>query len=303
MSSKLTFLALAIMILIVPTMASPYPSAVDYADATKTTLTDVTNAHYNVTPGEAIGTVRLELERNTNATFTIGYGNGNTISGEVNYVYVGEGLFGALTYGRYSYSRVAIGSDEANNTFLDVGADVVKRYEIIGHGTDKAAGTVGFAVWDTSIIRLLTPENIAYEPISDLKNKPTYWIDIQSNKPIDVVIVHGDQKYIQSTAFQTPTDVLFGGLEEATQQTEFVSGIVTSVFVWAIFLWENIGMIVALYIALTGFMAFKAGKNNILRSIQIFFGYQKKLFETILALPYFIIDLADKIKSLIVRWI
>ena len=302
MSSKLIFLALAIMILIVPAMATPYPSGT-FPNADIVKLTGASTTHYNVTPGNAIGSVVFTTPQNTNITFTLGYGNGNTISGEIQYVQTTVALFGGLEYGGYSYSRVAIGDNESSNTYLDAENGWTNRYGITGHAIDKEAGTKGLAVWDTSVLNFYTSDNVAYVPIDNIANKPIYWIDITSNRPVDIEISVGKQSYIQSGSTQTGVDVLFNGFSEAKQQAEFIGGIVTTLFTWLSFIWLNIGMIIALYIALTGFMAFKAGKNNILRSIQIFFGYQKKLFETLLALPYFIIDLADKIKSLIARWI
>ena len=302
MSSKLTFLALAIMILIVPTMATPYPSGI-YTDAEITTLTDVSNAHYNVTPGNAIGSIVFTTPQNTNISFTLGYGNGNTITGHIDYIQTDVGIFGGLTYGGYSYSRVEIGGNESSNTYLDAEAGWLNRYGITGHATDEAAGTQGLAVWDTSIMNFYSSDNIAYIPISNIASKPIYWIDITSNRPIQVDISTGKQTYIQAQSNKNAADIFNEWLELRKEFVSFAYGVIQTAISWTLFIWENIGLIIALYIALTGFMAFQKGKKNILRSIQIFFGYQITLFTLILGLPHYIIDVIDKVKSLLARWI
>ena len=302
MSSKLTFLALAIMILVVPAMAEPYPSGI-YTDADIITLTDVSNTHYNVTPGNAIGSVVFTTPQNTNITFTLGYGNGNTISGEINYIQTEVGIFGGLTYGGYSYSRVALADNESSNTYLDAEAGWLNRYAITGHATDEEEGTEGLAVWDTSVMNFYSADNIAYVPITNIRQKPIYWIDIQSNRPIKVDISVGEQKYVQGQSGKSAVDIFNEWLELGKSAASFVYDIVVQTLSWALFLWENIGLIIALYIALTGFMAFQKGKKNILRSIQIFFGYQITLFSLLMGLPHYIIDIIDKVKSLLARWI
>ena len=301
MSSKLTFLALAIMILIVPAMAAPYPSG-SYTDAESVSLTGVTNAHYNVTKGNAIGNVVFTVPIGTNITYTLGYGSSDTIGGEINYYGIGSELLG-MEYSVNSYSRVSIGGNESSNTFWDVGGGLVNRYAITGHAIDEEAGTKGLAVWDTSVFNFYSADNVAYVPIDGIANKPIYSIDIVSDRPITIDISVGERTYIQTQASKTLAEVLLESIESGKQFANFVSGILAQGFTWLVFIYENIGLIIALYISLTGFMAFQKGKKNILRSIQIFFGYQRKLFETILALPYFIIDLADKIKSLVARWL
>lgn len=297
MTSKLIFGILLCMMLIAPALATPYPSG-SYTDSDSVKLTDVSSAHYNVTKGNAIGNVVFTVPIGTNIAFTLGYGSSDTISGEINYYGIGSELMG-MEYSTNSYSRVALDGNESANTFWDVGGGLVNRYAITGHAVDEDTGTEGLAVWDTSLLNFYSAENIAYVPITNIGSKPIYWIDIESDRPIEIEIAVGEQSYIQGEATKSISDILNDWLNLFKGVGSFFYGVVTTTLNWVVFLWSNIGLIIALYLALTGFMAFQQGKKNIPRSIGIFLGYQKKLFETLLALPHYIMDLIEKARNIL----
>jgi hypothetical protein len=123
------------------------------------------------------------------------------------------------------------------------------------------------------------------------------------------------QSPIISVTFSSTSDVTYkveywdiGNASANANGGDFVSyilslvwmfiGFITELASWLKFFFiDNLLLIVALYIALTGAMAFGTTKN-IFQALKKFFNYQKKLIEFILSLWQYLISLAGWIRGL-----
>ena len=286
-------------LLIAPAFAAPYPTGA-YDEADVMTLEGITSTHYNVTPGNAIGGVVFTMPIGTNLTFRLGYGASDTIDGEIRYYSIGSEMFG-VEYSTESVSYVALGTNSSTSTFWDVTGGLTSRYGLTAHAADEDAGTVGLAVWDTSLLDFGNPSNIAYVPINDIQKKPIYWVDIYSDRPINVDISYGEQSYIQSKSTKSSGDILADWYALLRSAGEFLLSAGKTLVDWAVFAWTYKELFIVLYLSLTGFYAFQKSRNNILRAIGLWFGWQKQMFEFLMSLPQRIVDLANGVKSFFLK--
>ncbi len=290
MTPKPLLILLLCALLVVPTMASPVPSGI-FSDAQTIDIPSTTTLYYNVTPGDAIGSVVFTMDLNTNVSYTLGYGVGNTVSGKIEYVGVPVYTGSSLSYQSTAY--VSMGSNSSSSTFFDITGNVVKRFGVTGHAKDDSVGTMGFAAWDTSILNAYTSQNIAYYPVVDVAKKPIYWFSFTSNKPVTITVSYGPQSYIQTQSTKSGIDILNEWVSLATQYGSTILSVVISLIYWLKFFFiDNLGLTVALYISGSLAFAARSCRGNPIRLLRTFFKDQKALFE-------FIITLWEKLVNII----
>ena len=299
MKSKIFIIFVVILLSITPVMAAPRPSGV-YTDAEEIKLEDISSAHYNVTAGKSIGSIVFDVPVNTNIDFTLYYG-GETKTGSIEYNQV-IGSFLGFEYSIDSTSVVTLGGNSSQSTFKEVTGGIINRYGITGHAIDEEAGTKGLAVWDTALLNLYTPQNIAYEAVTDIDKKPIYGIDITSDRPVDITISYGDQSYIQTQSAKTASDVISEWVNFFVGIAGDVKDFVLAFYSGLIFIWENWQLILALYIGICAAVAFNQSKD-IFSALKKFFQYQKSLFLFMVQMWHLLVTLIESAKNIVTKWI
>lgn len=278
--------ALVLLIaLALPVYAAPVPTGI-FADADILEIDATMVSDYTVPPGMAIGSIVFEMSRDTNIQYTMYYGTGSSVFGDLEYNTVG--LWGT-DYGYESRAYVSMGDGVTESTceytFVDTPQGAIKRMAVTGHARDDVTNTSGFAAWDTSILDFYTAQNIAYYQVDNVEVKPIYRIAFTSDNPVKVTISYGDQKYIQSNAVKTGTDIIAEWLRFVGDIAGTIYDVVTSAFRWIKFFFvDNLGMTISLYIAGSLAIAARRSRGNPITVLRQFFKDQKNLFEFIMNL-------------------
>ena len=296
MTSKLIFGILLCMMLIAPAFAYEKTNTVPW-NTKEISFDGTMNVTYDASKtGERIALAQVIVPMNSTTDFTIFYGTSSTVTGTITSGWVPPTLYPPSA--GYTTSTISMGGTTKTYQFFDI--QPVLEMEIIGYGKDTnvTPAQTGFLVYSVDY-GLFDNDLAVFYPVSNIGVNTIYRIDVKSTKPIDVNYRTGNPSDIATGASKSVTDMFSEWLEMAKSFLSFMYGVISTAITWVVFLWENIGLIIALYIAMTGFMAFQKGKKNIMRSIGIFLAYQKKLFETILALPHFIVDVIEKVRNIL----
>ena len=229
--------------------------------------------------GKGIQRINIDLPTGSIVNFTLTYGDGSTVSGWA--VYTNTGFY-------TQYTEVALGGIVSGYT-AHVRPEEIGTVDIVGYAKNKTSDTTyqrGFIIYDSLYGVKGTETVTAFYPISGGNDGVIYKFDMTSNKRINSVKIYtADRDALGETVSKSAVDTVADWIAAAVQMAGTILELGLSAFYWGkFFLWDNIGMTVALYIALTGFMAFQKARYDILKGIQIFFGYQRSLFQFVLGI-------------------
>lgn len=244
--------------------------------------------------GDAIYRVQFTVPRDAYINFTLYYGTSSSVTGSAQSTPTG-GLNPLITT-----SYVELDGVTKSYTFWDV--DPVYDYDIAGYasnGTDM----VGFAVYSRDYnSAILGNDLIVGYLVPDITHNLIYKIHFTGNKPFSLTYTSAPNKNIVD---RINTGTATGLLNEFKKITDLAWAIwetlflvVTETFYWLKFLfWDNIVLTVALYIGLTGAVAFNQSKD-VFAAIKKFFVYQKSIFHFILGLWNTLIDIISKFRDI-----
>jgi hypothetical protein len=291
---------LLLLVAVVPVSAE-YVVTGDYAWVKGGYLPFIANndvVHFNCTPDQAISSVEYDLPLNTTVNFTVYYGNGNTMSGWMVYRSEDPGIF----YG-HSISEVSLDGNTRSEIFGDLtalGYSVIDHVQFSSYGVNTSNNETGFTLYAQGYA--LWSEEIVFAPVPNIAQNLISGISITSTRPIKITILTADYNFLAENIRQGAlgtisalvggvTDDILAWINLAYEVGVTLWYVVTETFYWAkFFLWDNLLLTVALWIAITGAMAFGKTKD-IFKAMKTFFHYQKVLFEFILDMWKRLIDL------------
>ena len=283
---KRLFCSLLILILIINPAAGKVTPTGIYEEAGIFEFPSSTSGVYNATAGQAIGSIVFyDIPVDTTVNFILQYGTSGSISGQIIYESVMIGI---------SRSTITIGTNTSIREFIDTQS--FGQMKVSGYAKDDIDNTKGFAVWDG--FYGVWSDQIAYVPIANLENNLVHSVSYTSTKAIPVTFSYGDETYMAEQATKTGYDVVSDWVNFAVNAGKTLYEIVTSLYYWGkFFLWDNLGMTIAIYIVITGAMAFNQSKD-IFQALKKFFGYQESLYTFILKMWQHLVDLISSFRNI-----
>jgi len=238
----------------------------------------------------AIQRISIDVPTGTHLDYTVWYGNGSTLTGHMIYN-PAPGMCGLSPL--CQYSEVSIGSSTASHNY--VGIQEMGRIDIIGYGRDEtvpAAPVRVFIIYDSTGGLHIPGDAMAFEPVP---SGVIYKFHISSNKPITGGGYYTNTKdNVEAASNKSLLDVINDWLTLINQIKDGVIQIFWFFYEGFFFFWDNIFLILILYITITGAIAANQSKD-IFQAIGKFFRYQQKLIE-------FFLGYIDKVTSLIAKF-
>jgi len=239
----------------------------------------------------AIQRITVDVPTGSEIDYTVWYGNGSSLSGQMIYQ-PAPGMCGISPI--CQYSSVSIGASTGSHYY--VGLQEIGRIDIIGYGRDETIESAPqrvFIVYDSSFGLHIPGDAMAYTPVPG--TGVIYKFEVTSNKQITSLNYYTNTRAnVQKASDTSVLDVLveWGNLLIAIKDS--VLEIFWFGYNLAIFLWDNLYLIIALYFAITGAMCVN-GQKSIFRAMQKWFKMQQALLQFILGLWDTIIGIITKI--------
>ena len=290
MLSKPLILFVLILALVVP--ASAISITAEPLGVESTTYQDTYSLSYDGT-SEGVGIQRIGIDAPTNTTvsFTLTYGNGDTVTGSV--AYHNDGFYSQV-------SEIDLGG--VTSTYEYYGIEQMGRFYVAGYATNESTTTgqtvPGIVLYGSSFgLSAMMSDYVFYETGTD-SDGVIYAITLTSNKPIDVVVMTNPRGEVASAKTKTFLEVVNEWVVFATSIASFVYETVVTLLYWLkFFFWDNLGLTVALYICITAAVAFNQSKD-VFAAIQKFFRYQRSLYEFILSLWKMLVELIGTFRGI-----
>lgn len=302
-------ICLAVMMLVCvivsPVMARDIEVTGGNIDISKVLLgTGVTTYTYNADPDERISIIEYDIPLNTRVDFTLTYGTGSTVSGWMEYK-------PATAFG-LSNSTVSLDTDYRTENFVDaqvLGYSLTKHIQFESYGVNKSASPVqpGFTLYAQGYG--LFSQEIVFFPVNNITANMITGVYITSTQNIDVTVNTNKADkladFITKSVGQYQADIIGGISQTARDWINFAIGIayliyyvVTTLVYWLkFFFYDNLGMTIALYLSIS--MAYSAATSkSIFRFFGKFFNDQRKLFEFILGMWRFLVELVATFRGI-----
>ena len=287
--------AVLVLILIVPANAAnititaePLGGSLNILPSHQSSYTvDVSKLQRN-----AIQRLTVDIPTDTTISYTLWYGNGTTISGQMIYNKASSTNCGDPTglVGYCQYSKVSIGAMSSDHYY--VGLQEIGRIDIVGYGRNEDTGQRLFIIYDSTGGLHIPGDAMAY---SEIPSGVIYKFTITANKPITSCTYYTNTKEnVQKASETSLLDVIIEWANLLVQIKDTVIEVFWFFFYVAQFMWDNIYLIIALYFGLTGAIAANQSKD-IFAAIKKWFGYQRSLLNFILGTWDTVIGLITKI--------
>lgn len=291
------------LLLVVPAMAEvveitaePLGGSLNIAPSGQTNyLIDVSGLQRN-----AIQRISIDIPSGTTVDYTVWYGNGSSLSGQMIYEPSAPGgcivppFVPPLPTVGCQRSYVSIGSGSSEEIYY--GTAIAGRIDIVGYGremTDPDNPVYGYVVYDQGLPGLHLPSGAA--AFAPVPSGVIYKFQLTATKPLTAVVYYTNTKAnVQKAAKTSLLDVLKEFADLLVKIKDNVIEVFWFFYYLAEFLWDNLILIVALYFALTGAIAISKSKD-IFAAIQTWFKYQRALLNFILGLWDTLIGIVTKI--------
>jgi hypothetical protein len=264
-------------------------------DSHVVTANSVTSYTYDGSPdGDAVYRVQFTVPRDSYVNFTLYYGTDQSVSGSAQST--GSGGINPLE----TTSYVTLNGVTKAYTFWDT--DPWYDYDIAGYGVNSSSSQTGFMVYSRDYNALLLGNDLAVGYlVSDIAHNLIYKVTFSGPQPFDLTYTSAKRDEIISRVNAGTST----GLLEQVQQILSIGSAVLDTLLnvllalihWVkFFFFDNIGMTVALYLAIS--MAYTASSSkNIFMFFKKFLNDQKKFFEFILGLWKIIADTIGTIRG------
>jgi hypothetical protein len=297
-NAKALLLAFLIVVgvIVPPTMAL---TTFEQLDAIVNSHVVTANNQYDYTydasqDGDAIYRVQFTVPRDSHINFTLYYGTSSSVTGSAQSTPTG-GLNPLITT-----SWVELDGVTKAYTFWDT--DPVYDYDIAGYASNGSAMT-GLAVYSRDYnAAILGNDLIVGKVIPDITHNLIYKIHFTGTKPFSITYTSAPYENIVDRLV-TGTEAgllseLKGIVDFAWQIWAVLYLLVTETFYWLkFFFWDNLVLTLALYIALTGAVAFNQSKD-IFAGIKKFFQYQREIYDFIIRMWDKLIDIISKFRDI-----
>lgn len=275
-----------ILLLVVPASADIKITA-EPLNAEEVNYDTTTSLTWDGTSG-GLGIQRIGIDAPTGTTvnFTVYYGNGDSVAGWVKYT--NDGFY-------QQASQIYLGGEVSNFHF--VGLQEIGRFYVAGYAVQNNTEPGIVLYGSTAGLSTIQNDYVFYQT-STASDGVMYKIVLTSNKPIDVSILTNPRGEVAAVNTKGLLEVLndWVNLALSTSAT-YLSFLTTFYEVLKFFFWDNLVLTIALYIGLTGAMAFGTSKD-IFAALKKFFNYQKKFYEFIIGLFNSLIDILNKIANI-----
>lgn len=283
MSSKLPIILILCLILIYPVSAAQYSKTNTIPWNTQEhSFHDVREVSYDASKdNQRLALVQIITPMDSTVSFTIYYGNGSTVSGSFQTSWI-AGTVVPPTISRTT-STVTLNGVSKSYTFTDI--QPVLEMDIVGYGTDTnvTPPQTGFLVYNVDY-GLFDNDLAVFYPVNNIGVNTIYRVDASCSKPFTIIYRTGNSKEIGQGASKNVIDIVNEWIAYAISIAETVYTIVTTLYYWIkFFFWDNLGMTIALYLAITAAVAFNQC-TDIWAGIKKFFKFQISLFTFILFL-------------------
>ena len=290
MMTKPLILLILVAFLAMPAMAlsiTAEPLGVE-----STTYDAVTTLSYDgSTTGLGIQRIGMDCQTNTTVTFTLYYGNGETVTGSVSYG--NDGFY-------QQQSDIALGSITSRYEY--VGVEEMGRFYVTGYAINESLTTgldePGIVLYGSSWGLSALVSDYVFYPTGTGSDGVIYKIDLTSTKPIDVAVMTNPRGEVASAKSKTLFDLGNEWVTLALEIATTLKDLVVATFFWVrFFFWDNLLMTIALYIVMTAAVSFY-GANDVFTGIRRFLKYQRTLFEFVLAMWYRIVEIVATFRGI-----
>lgn len=280
MTPKPFLLILAALLLVAPALASYEITAEPLGGTLHTSGTKFSDYTIDETAnGDALQRISWDLPTGTTVNYTLTYGNSETVSGW--FEYTNDGFY-------TQHTEVAIGGIASGYDYW--GLQEIGRVDIVGYARDTNTNQRGIIVYD-SVFGFSERRAISFYQTSNVSDGVIYKVHFTSNKPIGFAWYSNTRANVAKAADTSLLDVVNEWVQLAESIASFIYNTVVTLLYWLkFFFWDNLMMTVALYIAITAAVAFNKTKD-VFKGIQQFFKYQRALFEFILILWSYLVNL------------
>ena len=293
---KLILILILLMAITAPAMAL---TTFEQLDAIANSHVVTANNQYDYTydasaDGDAIYRVQFTVPRDSHINFTLYYGTSESVTGSAQSTPTG-GLNPLITT-----SWVELDGITKAYTFWD--ADPVYDYDIAGYASNGSSMT-GLAVYSRDYnAAILGNDLIVGKVIPDITHKLIYKIHFTGTKPFSITYTSAPYKNIVDRLVTGTEAGLFSELKGIVDfawliwKTLYL--LVTETFYWLkFFFWDNLVLALALYIGLTGAIAFNQSKD-IFAGIKKFFNYQRGIYNFIISMWNALVDIISKFRDI-----
>lgn len=292
---RLLFFLLIILMLSAPAMAAQYDrtNLIPW-ETTEILSGDVISYTYDASRDEMrISGITLTMVGDSYLNFTIYYGDGQTVDGSVQSDYE---LLSGLNPSRTT-NTVTLNSVSKSYSFLDVVPQLELKLVGYAKDTNVTPETTGFLVydpgygmWDNDLAVFYQVDNIGANTI--------YRIDVTGSKPFRCNVRVGDPATVSAGSSKSILDVAGEWVQFAIGIGGTILAIVTAIYTWGkFFLWDHLVLTIALYIGITGAMAFNQSRD-IFQALKKFFGYQMALYMGIITIWEKLISLVSMFRGI-----
>lgn len=258
------------------------------------TVEDQTDFVYDASvSGDAFYQMEFTVPGNSHINFTLYYGTGSSVEGSAQSTTTG--ILPPVTT-----STVMLNGVSKSYTFWDT--DPINDYDIAGYATN-GSDFVGFGVYSKDYNSLILGNDLAVGYlVPDITHNLIYKIHFTGTKPFKLTYTIAPTKNI---ADRVTPGTEGGLLKEVQDIVNFAWSIWNTLFPLLIqtgywlkfFFWDNLVLIIVLYIALTGAIAFNSTRD-VFKAIRNFFKYQKSLFEFILGIWQILINIISSFRGI-----
>jgi hypothetical protein len=225
------------------------------------------------TNGMAMRSLNWDLTIGTTVDYTIWYGNGSTVSGQLIYTPVGlqDPVFGA----GYKHTQVSMGGVSSGYDYF--GDANIGRFDIASYAKNETSSGVyqnGLIVYD-SVFGLSDMKCVAFYPTSNAGDSVIYKVSWTSNNPIKAGTYISKRSALAGDVSKSILDIAWEWINLAISLAGAVKDFVLGLYTWIKFLTiDNLLLVVALWIAVT--MAYSAiSTRDIFKFYTKFFKLQK----------------------------
>lgn len=242
---------------------------------TKTDFIQKTSVTFDAsTLNEKIALMSFTIPEGTTVTLTIYYGNNSVVTA------TSENH--KIDLLRTS-STVTIGGVTKTYSYIDTQPFYDFNFAGYAKDTNTTPETTGFLIYSLNY-GSLDNDLAAFYPVDNIQINTIYRIDATGTKPFDLFITSGEPSTVAGGAGESVLDVLWKWINFGISVGGTVYSLAVETFTWLLFIWNNLVLIISLYIAMTMAFAARNSRGNIAKFYRTFFSDQKKLFEFILGL-------------------
>jgi hypothetical protein len=284
----LILIMMVVTILVAPAMAIQITA--EPLNVESTTTHKTTSLTYDGSSlGLGIQRIGIDTPTGGHVDFTITYGNGDTVVGSVDYS--NDGFF-------QQNSQIVLGGETSDYHY--VGLEEIGRFYVGGYAINEtpAPPVSGLVMYGSSFGLSTITSDFVFYPTTLGSDGVMYKIELASNLPVDVVIMTNPRGEVAVAKSKGLLEVINDWVLLAIKFAGTLYDLAVQTFYWLkFFFWDNLILTLALYIALTGAIAFNQSKN-VFAAIKKFFQYQRGIFNFIISMWEALINLISSFRGI-----